>query len=150
MSRQPSDPDYAAYISWLHYANGSLQAGLSRQLTLLVVDALSSPVDKRYTAKLAGQLQLFDDRLRDNKYLAGREVSAADAMTVFSLTTMRGFSPVDLSPYENILRYLTDIAARPAYKEAIRKGDHGMEPMIKPVERRFTQFESLRERLERA
>ena len=47
-------------------------------------------------------------------------------MTVFSLTTMRNFNPVDLSPYPNILAYLQRVAARPAYQRAMTKGDPGM------------------------
>ena len=47
-------------------------------------------------------------------------------MAVFSLTTMRYFLPFDLSPYPAILAYLQRIAARPAYRRAMEKGDPGM------------------------
>jgi glutathione S-transferase len=142
MSRHVGEPDYPAYLSWLHYANGTLQPAVSRMMALMMADALRTPVAERYQQKLLGQLQMVDDRLSNSKYLAGDEVTAADVMTVFSLTTMRGFYPVDLGPYKNILRYLNEVVARPAYVEALRKGDGGMESMIRPVERQFTQFES--------
>ena len=51
-------------------------------------------------------------------------------MTVFSLTTMRTFMPVDLAPYPAIRAYLQRIGQREAYRRAMRKGDPGMEPML--------------------
>lgn len=45
---------------------------------------------------------------------------------VFSLTTMRYFSPLDLFPYPHILAYLQRIAAQPGYQRAMAKGDPGM------------------------
>ena len=47
-------------------------------------------------------------------------------MMVFSLTTMRSFSPYDLKPYAQILAYLRRIGAREAYRRAMQKGDPGM------------------------
>ena len=63
-------------------------------------------------------------------YFAGNEFTAADIISVFSLTTMRFFMPVDLAPYANILRYLQRIGARPAYQRAMKKGDPEMTPML--------------------
>ena len=63
-------------------------------------------------------------------YLAGEAFTAADIMTVFSLTTMRYFQPVDLAPYPNIRAYLARIGARPAYQSAMAKGDTGMELLL--------------------
>ena len=63
-------------------------------------------------------------------YLAGEAFTAADIMTVFSLTTMRSFMPVDLAPYAHIKAYLQRIGARQAYRRAMRKGDPDMAPML--------------------
>ncbi len=51
-------------------------------------------------------------------------------MSVFSLTTMRLFQPLDLRPYPSILADLQRIGARPAYRRAMAKGDPGFEPML--------------------
>jgi glutathione S-transferase len=47
-------------------------------------------------------------------------------MIVFSLTTMRSFTPYELKSYPNILAYLQRIGARDAYRRAMQKGDPGM------------------------
>ncbi len=44
-------------------------------------------------------MALLEARLGEADYLAGDEFTAADIMSVFSLTTMRLFQPLDLRPY---------------------------------------------------
>lgn len=133
---------YGAYLQWLHFANGSLQPTMSRNMTFLVGGVGDeAPIMAMFKARTGSTLQRLDERLAGHKFLAGEALSAADIMSVFSLTTMRGFYPkLDLGPYANVLRYLEDVAARPAYQEALRKGDHGMAPMIGAKVKGFTQF----------
>ena len=71
-----------------------------------------------------------DERLNAVPYLAGDVFTAADIMTVFSLTTMRTFLPVELAPYSGILAYLQRIGGRTAYRRAMEKGDPGLPPML--------------------
>jgi len=75
-------------------------------------------------------LDLVEARLGEADFLAGSEFTAADIMSVFSLTTMRIFLPLDLSPYPNILAYLQRIGARAAYRRAMQKGDPDLVPML--------------------
>lgn len=140
--RTPGDADFGPYLQWLHYANGSLQPTMSRNMTFLIAGiGDENPMIAMFQARTDSTMKLLDERLAGNKFLAGEQLSAADIMSVFSLTTMRGFYPkLDLGPYPNILRYLKDVAARPAYQEALRKGDHSMEPMNGAKAKGFTQF----------
>ncbi|KAF9880182.1 hypothetical protein CkaCkLH20_02136 [Colletotrichum karsti] len=143
LRRSPDDRDFAAYLEWFHFANGTLQPAIGRAMSLLFAGANDSPFGKRMDEKIHSHLKMLDDRLASNKWLAGDNLSAADIMTVFSLTTMRGFYPVlDLTQHKNVLRYLKDVAERPAYREALKKGDKGMEPMNGPKVKPFMQFES--------
>jgi glutathione S-transferase len=71
-------------------------------------------------------LNLVEERLRKATYFAGSEFTAADIIMVFSLTTMRYFLPLDITPYPNILAYLARISQRPAYQTAMKNGDPGM------------------------
>lgn len=132
LARRPGDDDYAEYLEAFHFANGSLQAHVSRNNLLSKVPGEaaqgSGPVGFA-RSRLQRVLKLVDERLGKSTYLVGEELTAADIMTVFSLTTMRGFLELDLTPYDNILRYLKTIGARPAYREAMEKGDPGLEPM---------------------
>ena len=80
--------------------------------------------------RLERALAHVDARLAQVPYFAGGEFTAADVMSVFSLTTMRYFMPVDLAPYAGIRAYLARIGARPAYRRAMEKGDPGMELLL--------------------
>lgn len=82
-------------------------------------------------ARLDRVMALLEARLGEVPYLAGREFTAADVMSVFSLTTMRLFQPLDLAPFPNILAYLQRIGERPAYRRAMAKGDPDLTPMLR-------------------
>ena len=102
----------------------TFQPAMSRPMMLAMAGAdQSTPIVQRTKARNQHSLQLLDERLKANKYLAREELTAADIMIVFTLTTMRQFAPLDLSQYENILRWLQECAVRPAYKTALQKGD---------------------------
>ena len=75
-------------------------------------------------------MALVEARLGETDYLAGGEFTAADIMSVFSLTTMRLYQPVDLAPCPNIRAYLQRIGERPAYQRAMAKGDPNLTPML--------------------
>jgi glutathione S-transferase len=127
----PRHADFAPYLYWFHFANGSLQPAMGRSM---VLRRLNLPADNQIAAAMTGRLEralrLVEKRLGAVPYFAGNEFTAADIMSVFSLTTMRFFMPVDLAPYPNILRYLQRIGARPAYQRAMKKGDPEMTPML--------------------
>jgi glutathione S-transferase len=123
----PSHPDFAQYLYWFHFANGNLQPNMGRNMILRRLDL---PADNAVLVatrgRLARALGLVEARLAEVPFLAGAEFTAADIMTVFSLTTMRYFMPVDLAPYPHIRAYLRRIGEREAYRSAMRKGDPGM------------------------
>ena len=102
--------------------NGADPASNSR-LRLVVEQARKVSMPKE---TLDRALSWVDKQLADNAFLAGNELTAADIMAVFSLTTMRYFMPVDFGPYPHILAYLRRIADREAYQRAMHKGDPGM------------------------
>jgi len=120
-------PDFAPYLYWLHFANGNLQPNMGRNMILRRLDLpADNPVLVATRGRLERALELVDARLAEVPFLAGSEFSAADIMTVFSLTTMRYFMPVDLTPYVHIRAYLARIGEREAYRRAMHRGDPGM------------------------
>jgi glutathione S-transferase len=92
--------------------------------------AENNPVRRLAGERLERNLKLVDARLGAVDYLAGREFTAADIMTEFSLTTMRSFFPLDLTPYPNTVDYLKRIGARAAYRRAMSKGDPELTPVL--------------------
>lgn len=127
----PDHPDFAAYLYWFHFANGNLQPVMGRSMMLGRVGlAPDDPLQIAVQGRLDRVMALIEARLNEAEYLAGSEFTAADIMSVFSLTTMRLFQPVDLRPYPNILAYLQRIGARPAYRRAMAKGDPDLSPML--------------------
>ncbi len=128
----PTDPAYPDYVYWFHFANGTLQPSLGRSMSLSRLNLPPDDATLVWVNKRRDHiLNLVEKRLGEAEYLAGSAFTAADIVTVFSLTTMRIFLPLDLSPYPNILAYLQRIGARPAYQRAMEKGDPGMEPLLK-------------------
>ncbi len=120
-------PDFPQYLYWFHFANSNLQPHMGRNM---ILGRLDLPADNAVLlsakGRLARALALLDHRLGEATWLAGEEFTAADIMTAFSLSTMRYFAPVDLSPLPRIRAYLARISERPAYQRAMRKGDPGM------------------------
>ena len=120
-------PDFAAYLYWFHFAKGTLQANMGRNMILNRLKlAADNPILTGTKARVDRAFDLVDARMREAEYLAGSEFTAADIMMGFSLTTMRYFLPYDLARCPNIVSYLARIGARPAYRRAMEKGDPGM------------------------
>jgi glutathione S-transferase len=119
--------DFAQFLYWFHFANGTLQAGMGR---LMLLNRLKLADDNQILlgarARVDRAFDLIDARAGNAEYLAGDEFTSADIMTGFSLTTMRYFQPYDLGRYPNIVGYLARIAGRQAYRQAMEKGDPGM------------------------
>ena len=119
--------DFAQFLYWFHFANGTLQANMGR---LMILSRLKLADDNQILLSTKSRVDrafdLLDARTREAEYLAGYEFTLADIMTGFSLTTMRYFQPYNLSRCPHIIRYLGRIGARPAYRRAMEKGDPGM------------------------
>jgi len=116
----PAAAEYARYIYWFHFAEGSLMSLLILALVLgRVPEANASPVQARVLERTKLTLAFIDSELAQATYFAGAAFTAADIMMTFPFTTMRHFLKYDLAPYANILAYLQRIESRPAYQKAM-------------------------------
>src|SRR5262249_5535922 len=119
---RPDDPDFAQFLYWFHFANGTLQAGMGR---LMILNRLKLAEDNPMLLATRGRVDrafdLVDARVRDAEYLAGKTFTTADIMMGFSLTTMRYFQPYDLQRCPNVVKYLGRIGNRAAYRRAMEK-----------------------------
>lgn len=139
LAKKPGDAGYGDYLTWMHMANGTLQPTVGRLMILgrLGIEA-DNPTHQFVSNKLEKSLKQMEVQLgKTGAYLAGSDFTAADCMNFFTLTTMRGFAPVDLWPYPNVLSYLKRVSQRDAYRRALEKGDKGLEPLLGPEVEKF-------------
>lgn len=128
---KPSDPSFADYVFWFHFANGSL---VSTEMLGMISGMLGAAADAPAMGLIKDRgdrnWALVEARLGEAPYFAGEEFTAADIMMVFPLTTGRAFFTRDLAAFPNVRAYLQRIGQRPAYRRAMEKGDPGMTPML--------------------
>lgn len=119
----PFEPNFASYLYWLHYAEGSLMLQLLRESSLerMLPNPDHTPGMARVREATWLHLKAIDDALGQSAYFAGDTFTAADLMMAFPFTTLRQFlpHPPDLSAYPALQAYLQRIEARPAHQKAM-------------------------------
>lgn len=128
---KPSDAAYADFIYWWHWANGTFQPTVSR----IMMSRIAGLSDDHWIValganRLKAALGELNKRVGENEWLAGGQFSAADVMLMFSLTTMRYWSPFSLEGYEGVLGYVERVSKRDAYQRAMKKSDPEMELVL--------------------
>jgi glutathione S-transferase len=124
-------PNFPQYLFWLHFANGTMMPSeLMGVISAMLGLSADNPLGKILAARGERAFQLAEERLGQVKYFAGDELTAADIMMLFPLTTMRSFAKRDISQLPNIRAYLARVGARPAYQRAMAKGDPDMKPLL--------------------
>jgi glutathione S-transferase len=126
----PEAPNFADYLFWFHFANGSMLPRQAGVMSAKLAGAGESARAKFLHERAERAWTLVERRLGEVPYFAGGDFTAADIIMVFSLSTMHAFVPRDLSDRPNIRAYLQRIGARPAYRRAMEKGDPEMQPML--------------------
>jgi glutathione S-transferase len=127
---RPDHANFADYLYWLHFANGSMMPAGMVDLVLGVLGLREQESVQPLRARANRAYDTVEKRLGEAKFFAGDEFTAADIMMLFPLTTMRAFVPRDLAPYPNIRAYLARIGERPAFQRAAKKGDPDLVPML--------------------
>lgn len=123
--------NYADYLYWLHFANATLMAIEIADIVKLMVGTegpqdATAVLDRRRPAAYA----MMEDRLSEADYFAGDELTLADIMMFFPLTTMRAFANRPLGDYPAIAAYLKRVGERPAYARAMEKCEPDLTPML--------------------
>src|ERR1700704_5555082 len=77
----PPDANYARYLYWIHFAEGSL---MSLMIVALVLtrwpDGDKTPAGMRVLARMKQMLSFVDAELADGPYFVGAQFTAADVM----------------------------------------------------------------------
>jgi len=119
----PDDPDFADHLFWFHWSNGTFMTTMMMQL----VGGGENPFvkDRAYRG-----WSMVENRLGEAPFFGGRNLTTADIMMVYCLTTSRAFRGTSIEPYPNLRAYLRRIGGRPAYQRAMANAEPGMAPML--------------------
>ena len=120
----PEHKDFAQFLFWYHYANGTVLPALMMDMTAKRAGAppMTSRTDLAY--------KLIEDHLGKATWFAGDEFTAADIMMGFPLTRARMVSGIDISTMPNLRAYLQRVSERPAYRKAMAIAEPNMPPRL--------------------
>jgi glutathione S-transferase len=130
----PNTPERAAYLYWLHFAEGSAMPPLLLKLLfdrikfkspLLVRPIARAIADKVLDSfvlpNLARNLDFMEHALSKSEWFAGAQFSAADIQMSFAVEASRARGGLDGSR-PRLMSFLEKIHARPAYRRALERG----------------------------
>ena len=120
-------PDFADHLFWYHFANATFMA--TNMMALAVMMSEGKPAAFVEDRRRKGW-DMVEARLGAAPFFGGAELTTADIMMGFALTTGRAFSNMSIAPYPNVAAYLQRIGARPAYQRAMAKAEPGMPPKL--------------------
>jgi glutathione S-transferase len=73
---------------------------------------------------------MVEKKVGESPFFGGSQLTTADIMMVYCLTTSRFFRGTSLDAYPNVRAYLQRIGARPAYQRAMTRAEPGFTPML--------------------
>lgn len=116
----PEASNYSDFLFWFHLAPATLSP--MSMYKMFAVRANYQNLDhimRHFLEQFEVVLKMLDDRLGAVPYLAGKELTAADIMTMYPLTTWGRYNGLHLKPFPNIVAYVQRVEARPAYRRAM-------------------------------
>jgi glutathione S-transferase len=129
LSPAPGDPDFPDHLFWFHWSNGTFMATLMMQL-VLAQSGPDNPAAAFVEDRSRRGWAMAEARLGEAPFFGGANLTTADIMMVYCLTTSRAFRGTSIAAYPNLGAYLQRIGARPAYQRAMAKAEPGMAPML--------------------
>ena len=123
-----SSPDFADHLFYYHWANATFMATGMMALGAQAAGAKELPgfvIDR-----MQKSWAIVEKRLGEADYFGGANLSTADIMMGFQLTTGRQMMERSLDNMPNLKAYLERIGERPAYRRAMEKAEPGMEPKL--------------------
>lgn len=109
-----SSPEYAQYLQWLHYAEGSAMATF-----VLKYFADSDKLKELSQSRFDLHIQYIENSLNGKKWFVGDNFTAADIMMVFSLQFALLF--IDKAKFPNIVRLVQQAESYPSYRKACER-----------------------------
>lgn len=117
------DDNFRAYLQWFDFAEATLVVPIGN----VMQHSFIKPEDQRIpelvvqsTAAAKQALQVVEQELANNDWIAGNKFTAADIMTVYSISLAQMAQIWTPEDFPNIAAYMERAKARPAY-EAMTK-----------------------------
>jgi glutathione S-transferase len=131
LTPKPDDPEFADHLFWFHWSNGTFMTTLMMQLVMSMGGgAEANPASVFVEDRSRRGWQMVEERLGQAPFFGGRNLTTADIMMVYCLTTSRAFRNLSIDGYPNLKAYLARIGQRPPYQSAMAKAEPGMTPML--------------------
>ena len=113
-----SSPDYASYLRFMHYAEGTLASDVVADYRVARATGGKAP---RGAKETDGQraMRFADDFLAQHSWFGGSQFSTADIMMVFPISYAIRMNVADPVKYPNILAWQKKVEGRPAFKRMI-------------------------------
>jgi len=117
---RPEQPNYAEYLYWMHFNNNVLGLFLAKSASGAGGQGSSvEPIHSVIGRREGRYFNYLNARLGESPYLAGPELTCADVMVMFPLTTLQMFGGRTIDDLPNVVSYVKRIEARPAYIKAM-------------------------------
>jgi glutathione S-transferase len=117
---RPDQSNYAEYLYWMHFNNNVLGLFLAKSASGAGGQGRSAEPIRSVIGRREGQyFNYLNARLGESPYLAGPELTCADVMVMFPLTTLQMFGGRTIDDLPNVVSYVKRIEARPAYIKAM-------------------------------
>jgi glutathione S-transferase len=125
----PDDPEFADYLFWFHWSNATFMTTLMMEMVLRRPARDTSGSDFVAERSRNGW-HMVERRLGEAPFFGGAQLTLADIMMVFALTTFRATGNTPIHDLPNLQAYLRRIGERPAYRRAMAKAEPGQAPKL--------------------
>ena len=122
--------DFADHLFWFHFTNGTFMTNGMMQLMLGMAGVTEGLPAKFVADRTAKAWDMVEARLGEAEFFGGSQLTLADIMMVYCVTTGRGFRDISIEGYPNLKAYLQRIGERPAYQRAMTKSEPDTPPNL--------------------
>lgn len=110
----PDSPDYARYLQWLHYAEGSAMGAFGMKF-LAEGGKRAEFCENQFKLHIG----YIENSLNGSRWLLGEQLTAADIMMSFPLQF--ALTLAEKGGYPNIKRFTTQVESHPGYRKACER-----------------------------
>ena len=126
LAPRKSSPDYADYLMWMHFAEGTAACRIAAEATRIMSsgDRSIKPTLLGGVYRIVGAQDVVDyaeNYITANPYFGGQTFSSADIMMEFVATYIRSM-PFDPATYPKLTAWQDKLRQRPAYQRAFAVG----------------------------